>query len=155
MKKILLSKTEDAELESGLSYALVDDKDFIWLSEWSWSYNYNGYACRSAWDGEKYRKLYMHRAINNTPDGFDTDHINRNKLDNRRINLRTLSRSLNNHNAPAPKNNSSGHKGVCWSEERQKWRSYITIDRKQVNLGRFKNKIEAINARKLAEENIC
>lgn len=69
-------------------YALVDVKDFEWLSQWKWFYaNTNiGYAIRKYED----RNLYMHRVIMNTPKGMDTDHINGNGLDNRRSNLRVV-----------------------------------------------------------------
>jgi len=60
--------------------ALVDDADFEFLNQWKWFYHQTGYA--------KSCHRYMHRLINKTPKGFHTDHINRNKLDNRKSNLR-------------------------------------------------------------------
>jgi len=50
------------------------------------------------------------------------------------------------------KNNKSGHKGVLWLESRQKWKAYIGYKGKQITLGYFSNKDDAIQARKLAEE---
>lgn len=50
------------------------------------------------------------------------------------------------------KDNKSGHKGVVWVDSRQKWRAYIGIQGKQVNLGYYAKKEEAIAARKAAEE---
>lgn len=50
------------------------------------------------------------------------------------------------------KDNSSGVKGVCWFAARNCWRAYITIAGKTKHLGHFKNKEDAIKARKEAEE---
>lgn len=50
------------------------------------------------------------------------------------------------------KNNKSGHKGVTWMASRQKWRAYIGFKGKQITLGYFDSKEEAIKTRKEAEE---
>lgn len=50
------------------------------------------------------------------------------------------------------KGNTSGHKGVAWIKQRNKWRAYIGYRGKQITLGHFDNKDDAIKARKLAEE---
>lgn len=52
----------------------------------------------------------------------------------------------------AHKDSSSGVKGVCWMASRQKWRAYIGFQGRQITLGYFKNKEDAIKARKEAEE---
>lgn len=50
------------------------------------------------------------------------------------------------------KNNTSGHKGVSWDKNRSKWLAYIKFKSKRINLGRFADKQDAINARIKAEE---
>ena len=50
------------------------------------------------------------------------------------------------------KGNKSGHKGVSWVESRKKWLAYIGFKGKQINLGYFENKNDAIKARLEAEE---
>jgi hypothetical protein len=50
------------------------------------------------------------------------------------------------------KANKSGHKGVMWMESRKKWKAYIGFKGKQINLGYFEDKNDAIKARQLAEE---
>lgn len=50
------------------------------------------------------------------------------------------------------KGNKSGHKGVTWTESRKKWRAYIGYKGKQVSLGYFDNKEDAVAARQNAEE---
>ena len=147
MKKIKLNKGK---------YAIVDDDDFKYLNQWKWYINNNGYAIRTEYtklDFKKYKmtKVYMHREVNNTPVNLQTDHINHNSLDNRKINLRTVTNQQNAFNANLNKANTSGTKGVSWSEERKKWCSYIHIDNKALPLGRFINIEDAIYARKKAE----
>lgn len=145
MKKIPLTKGK---------YALVDDADFEWLNQWKWGLNWNGYACRNARVSGRYKKTYMHRLINATLDGLDTDHINRNKLDNQRHNLRSLSRSNNNFHMLPSKVNKSGIKGVMWDVGRNKWRAYIKKSGRQLFLGRFDTKEEAAAIRQKAEASI-
>lgn len=147
MKKIKLNKGK---------YAIIDDKDFDYLNQWKWFLNENGYAVRTEYTRMGYcnyknKRVYMHREINNTPDNLQTDHINHNMLDNRRVNLRTVTNQKNAFNAKLSKANTSGIKGVSWSIERKKWCSYIHINNKAIPLGRFINIEDAILARKKAE----
>ena len=91
----------------------------------------------------------MHRIINNTPDGFDTDHINRNQLDNRRSNLRTATHSQNGHNRPVQKNNKIGVKGVSWSKQNKKWYAQLHVRGKYV----FRGHYDTIESAKRAYDN--
>lgn len=50
------------------------------------------------------------------------------------------------------KRNKSGYKGVSWMKSRQKWIAYIGFKGKQITLGYFDDKEDAIKARKAAEE---
>ena len=81
---------------------------------------------------------------------LDVDHINHNRLDNRRENLRVVNRVQNNRNKGLSKYNTSGCTGV--SRARNKWEAYITMNNKKVYLGHYDNKEDAIAARKDAEE---
>lgn len=83
------------ELANSDKVAIIDHADFEGLVQFKWFLHAMGYAYRQAKDGSKKVNIYMHRVVNETPDGYDTDHINHNKLDNRRENLRTLNRSDN------------------------------------------------------------
>lgn len=137
-------------------YAIVDKEDFDWLNQWKWHYSDGGYAHRSQHirlGKNKYscKIIRMHRLINNTPDGFVTDHINRNKLDNRKCNLRTVDKSVNSINRDKPENNKSGYKGVYWDSWSKKWRAELGLNGKRIRLGRYANIKDAIAARKLAE----
>lgn len=93
-------------------YALVDKRDFEWLNQWKWYYA-NGYAVRSDYsEGKPAKQIKMHRQIADGPDNLEVDHINHDTLDNRRINLRRVTKAQNQQNANRPKNNTSGYKGV-------------------------------------------
>ncbi len=79
------------------------------------------------------------------------DHINGNPLDNRIVNLREASYTDNNKNKAIGKNNLSGVLGVSWFKAGNKWKAYITIDKKIIHLGYFNKFSEAVDTRKLAE----
>lgn len=71
---------------------LVDFEDIPKISDRRWFVLKNGYV-------QSGDKKYLHRIIANCPDGFVVDHINHNRLDNRKSNLRVCSYSVNNINA--------------------------------------------------------
>ncbi len=75
------------------------------------------------------------------------DHIDNNKHNNNLINLRFATHSQNNQNSSLSSKNTSGTKGVYWNTEKNKWIAQITINGKQINLGSFINKEDAINIR--------
>lgn len=80
-------------------------------------------------------------------EGF-CDHINGNKLDNRRENLRPATKAQNAYNQSKNKSNNSGFKGVHWEELRGKWRARIKIEGRNKHLGYFDTKEEAAAAYK-------
>ncbi len=125
--------------------AIVDDEDFGWLSRWNWYFN-GSYAIRV--DGKK--TVYMHREILKTPKGKETDHIDGNKINNRRKNLRVANRSQNSLNKAASKGKTSRYKGVCWDTEKGKWLAQIQVSgrpRRRVKfLGRFQKEKDAASA---------
>lgn len=127
-------------------FAIVDSEDFEYLNQWKWHYAH-GYARTS-----ELRKSYMHRLVNKTPKGFLTDHINRNKLDNRKCNLRTGNKGLNSINRGLQSNNTSGYKGVSWAKNVKKWETYIWINGVKKLLGYFELKSEAVMVRRKAEK---
>jgi len=74
------------------------------------------------------------------------DHRNRNKLDNRRKNIRAANGSTNQANQNLSKNNKSGYKGVSWFKSMRTWRAAICVRRKSIHLGLFTNKKHAARA---------
>jgi hypothetical protein len=128
---------------AGRATAIVDDEDFEILSKYSWHLGARGYACRAVRTGKKTTQILMHREIMNIPAGMETDHINRNKIDNRKSNLRICTRTQNEQNKPGKVYNTSGYKGVCWHKGFGKWTARIRVDKKQINLGSFLTAEEA------------
>lgn len=80
------------------------------------------------------------------------DHINHDKKDNRKINLRICTQRENTINKKYPKINISGEVGVFFWQERNKWVARIGIMGKTKTIGYFETKEDAIKARKAAEE---
>jgi hypothetical protein len=128
MKRIKLTKGK---------YALVDDADFEPLSKYNWCVS-NGYALRRSSRASGGKNIRMHRVIMDTPDGMFTDHINGDKLDNQRSNLRIVTKSQNEMNKTPNSRNKSGTKGVFWAENVGKWCANIYVNGKNRNLGYFK-----------------
>lgn len=107
MKEIKLTRNQ---------FVLVDDADHEWLNQWKWKANKKRdtyYAERSAWvsSEHKYKSIFMHRLIMNTPIGLEVDHIDHNGLNNQRSNLRNCTRGENLANR-LPKS-TTGYLGVC------------------------------------------
>lgn len=141
MKKIPLTQGK---------FAIVDDEDFEKINQHKWHFSH-GYAIRDAGRRKNKKHIWMHRLLNNTPDNLITDHINRNKLDNRKCNLRTVDWHKNGTNRGLNKNNTSGYKGIIWRKDNKKWQSRIKFNYKQIYLGCFNNIKDAIKARRKAE----
>lgn len=76
----------------------------------------------------------------------EIDHINCEKDDNRLCNLRKVTRSQNQWNAPLTIRNTSGYKGVCWATREGLFRANIRLGNKQVSLGYFKESEDAARA---------
>jgi len=81
----------------------------------------------------------------------EIDHIDQNKHNNRVENLRVVTRQVNSMNKPKNKNNTSGHKGVSFCKQTQRWSAQIKINHKKFNLGRYIDINDAVRARKKAE----
>lgn len=125
MKKIKLkSRQQDRD-------ALVEDEDFELVNKHSWFYC-NGYASSyiGGYVNSKKKQTKMHRMIMDAPWNKEVDHVNGNKLDNRRSNLRICSMADNKKNKGFSKNNTSGFKGVSWSKTLNYWIASITVNRK-------------------------
>lgn len=127
--------------------AIVSDEDFENVSQFKWYYDKTtGYAKRDTRIDGKRVCVYMHRFINNTDDGKLTDHINGNRIDNRRENLRSCNFTQNHANKKIESKFTSKYKGVYWHKNRDKWVSMIRIDRKGHYLGVFTDEKEAAKA---------
>jgi hypothetical protein len=135
--------------------AIVDDDDYKMLIAHRWFTMKSGnqfYAVRNENNGKKRRLIMMHRVILLTPKGMDTDHISGDGLDNRRANLRVATRTQNNINRAASKNNKLNTKGVILHQG--KYRAEIRFNGKNQYLGSFLTIAEAAAAYQSAAEKL-
>lgn len=134
-------------------FALVDDADFDWLSQWKWHTVGGGkhkhYASRTIYvnggKGKRDKCVSMHRLIFDFPARLEVDHINGNGLDNQRINLRICTKEENRCNRQMQRKNLGKYKGVTWDKTHNKWRAMIRFNTKLIHLGRFDNEKLAAN----------
>jgi hypothetical protein len=132
--------------------ALVDAEDYKRLARHNWCYG-GAYAQRK----ERGKMVLMHRAILEAQPGQDVDHVNGDRLDNRRCNLRLCTRSQNNRNMRTPRHNTSGYKGVSKDTSRPNNPWYATIRENGRNkfLGRYQTPEEAARAYDAAARRIA
>lgn len=121
---------------------MVDDEDYDYLIQFKWCYIGIGYAARG---NKEHKAVRMHRELLGLKigDGKEIDHINGNRLDNRKNNLRIVTPTQNRWNRRPNLNSKSGLKGVSWKEGRKKWGVQIRANKKRYYLGTFTNRIEA------------
>jgi len=122
-------------------YAYVDAPDYEWLSQYNWSFC-NDYAARYA----KGKPIYMHREIMNTPENKVVDHIDRNRLNNCRSNLRNCTLPENTRNRTKCIGSSSQYWGVSYGKRSQRYSSGIKFAGKSLWLGYYDDDEEAARA---------
>lgn len=128
-----------------VNYTIIDTKNLEKTLLHLWYYA-KGYVVTRLKSGSR---LHMHHFILGHKEGLETDHINRDSLDNRENNLRLCTRSQNLHNANLRKDNTSSCKGV--HRTNRGWRARISINGKRHHLGFFANFEDACVARTIAE----
>jgi len=128
---------------------LIDIENIDIIKKYKWCKNNEGYAQTTL---KNNKVLRMHKLLCITKEGYIVDHINRNKLDNRKINLRQVNKSMNGFNCKLSKNNTSGYNGVSFDKSKNKWIVQIKKNYKNCVLGRFNNFLDAIKCRKEAEK---
>lgn len=134
-------------------WAIVLAIHFEWLMQWRWYAAWadgtsSFYAVRKQWVNGKRMVIGMHRFILGLPPGRveEGDHKNNNTLDCRLSNLRPADDEGSARNHRKNKNNTSGYKGVDWSEWKQMWRARIGFKGQRILLGYFNTKEEAYAA---------
>lgn len=143
--EIILRNKQGEDIAS----TMVDLEDVDLVMQYHWCLSTGHVLSRQTTQSD----IWMHRLILGVDDsGVVVDHINRDGLDNRRSNLRVVTPQQNSINRSIQGNNTSGTPGVNFRKDRNKWRAFITVDGKQISLGMYENKDDAIKARKAAEE---
>lgn len=112
------------------TFTLIDERDAYLFERHKWTPDASGYVHRKSASGGK---LYLHRVIAGATDGEVVDHINRDRRDNRRSNLRLVSRSDNNRNRTGW--GSSSYRGV--HIKRDRWHAEIKANGRSWSLGSF------------------
>lgn len=131
------------------NYMLCDIEDWERLKGHYWYLGDTGYAmCETMKTGV----LRFHKLATGTTADVIIDHINRNKLDNRKSNLRIATYSVNAINRGLQSNNTTGYAGVHFNKKNQNWNARVKVKGKVICLGTFPTKEEAIAARLAGEE---
>lgn len=122
--------------------AIIDADDYELISSFGkWYLNDTGYAIKKTKLNGKNITYRMHRVVNQTPPNLFTDHINGNRLDNRKANLRTATQAMNTWNRNMPENKTvypDLPRGVTFDYQRGKFLGRKVIAK------RFETKEEAI-----------
>lgn len=149
--------TYDISGEYGIGYTykneqfFFDLEDYDKIKDYYWTIH-NGYVQARTSDGHW---ISMHRYIMGVTRRQDEiDHIHHKKYDNRKSELRIVTSSQNNMNKRLQSNNTSGCAGVSYHIRDKKWKATIKLNGKTTTLGWFKNKEDAIAARRKAENEI-
>ena len=118
---------------------LIDLDDVELVGKYKW-YIDKGYAYNKQID-------FMHRLIMNYPEGMVIDHINHNKLDNRKCNLRICTSAENSRNRKKQKGSySSKYKGVYYDKQKNKWRVRVCVNNKPKHIGYYESEEEGVRA---------
>ena len=134
------------------NYTIVDTKLLPELKKYYWFKEPNSGYFVSVTGTKHGKRIRLHNFIfGNVPEGFEVDHKNRKKYDNRCCNLRQATRAENNINHGLNRANTSGYVGVSYMKQKNKYRAYITVDGKQISLGLHNTPEEAYQARLEAE----
>ena len=129
---------------------LVDSNIWEKLKNYCWYENTLGYAASKDYAAKKCILFHI-TAFPDCPRDLVRDHIDGNKLNNQRKNIRFIRQEKNCQNRVREKTTSSGRNGVSFNSHKKKWNSYITLNGKRKNLGYFQNLDDAIKVREEAE----
>lgn len=129
---------------------MLVDEDFSIPEGFSLCMASNGYAILKRYTGRKteggscvYEQLYVHRVVMGNPDRMEVDHINRDKLDNQRSNLRICDRYQNARNTGG---RTGRFKGVHFAKKAMKWCAQITSNHICHHIGYFDSEEHAAQA---------
>jgi hypothetical protein len=127
--------SKQIQLSQG-KYAIVDDEDYECFIRFKWLYTKRGYASAGF--------NLMHRVVIGALDGEIVDHIDGDKLNNQKSNLRVCTLAENQWNTSVRIKNKSGFKGIY--AHQGKWAARIRCNGGRFYLGVFSCPIEAAKA---------
>lgn len=124
---------------------ILDYEDYLKYKGITFIRESKGYVVNDTGKGPTRKVWFLHRDIMGNPEGMVVDHINGDKLDNRKCNLRICTVRENVINSGS-KGGASQYKGVSWDKDRQKWLAQIKNHRESIFIGRFDLEEEAARA---------
>lgn len=140
------------EIILGRFTTIVSDADAD-LSTETWFVNQRGYAVNNGpgrYGWQRMHRVVMARTLGRELGRWElVDHIDGDKLNNRRDNLRVCNNSENGFNRDLPAHNKTGYKGVSWNTYRDGPRPYqaaIVVNRRKRYLGSFATAEDAARA---------
>lgn len=123
---------EDTDLVKNHKWCLSSNKDIVTETD-------NG-------------RLALHRLLAGAKSTDEVDHIDRDRLNNRKMNLRVCNHSENSRNLSRRKDNTSGFSGVIWDKRNKRWNARIQYNGKGIYLGNFIDIDQAKECRLAAEK---
>lgn len=131
------------------AFAIIDAADADWVNQWKWYLSDTGYVKRRTprRDGRQ-RNVPLHRELLGlvSGDGKVVDHIDHNRLNCRRSNLRVVTSAQNNQNKLSKRGSASQYRGVTWHKAAGKWMAQVMVGRRYTYLGLFTEEAEAARA---------
>jgi len=124
-----------------------DLEDLPLIESRSWYRDKDGYLVSCYYFNGRRRFVRFHRIVMKAKPGQFVDHINKDRADNRKCNLRCCWRAENDRNRGTYVTNTSGVTGVYFDKQRNKWVASISYNKKRTLIGRFASKEEAVRAR--------
>jgi hypothetical protein len=116
------------------TFITLDEEVAEKIGDWGWQLDRHGYArARLPGSGHKGKSVRLARAViwastgEWPPDNMDVDHINNDPLDNKTVNLRVVTRSVNLRNMNKKEGASSQLQGVRWRKDRRKWQALASV----------------------------
>ena len=126
----------------------IDNEDVKAVKKYKWCL-LNNEAVVTDSTGERF---LLHRFLMQAESSDMIDHIDRDRLNNRKKNLRICCHKENSRNLSKRKNNTSGHPGVIWCKRNKRWKAQIHFNGRCVYLGNFLDMGDAVNCRLKAEQ---
>jgi hypothetical protein len=147
IKHNLINEYDQHIIKTNKNEDIVVDKDlYNELNQYIWHKNTQGYASTNI----NKKTISMTKYILKYNGKDVIDHINGNKLDNRKENLRIVTYTQNAQNKSKRENTTSKYIGVYFRKDRNTWIAEIRVNSKKNYLGKFKTEIEAAKARDIA-----
>lgn len=124
---------------------IIDESDFEKVIKHKWRFARGNFCTGNT------HVIQIHTFLMEPNENQVVDHINGDRTDNRRDNLRITTQAKNCINKKLQGNNKSGMAGVSWDKDRNKWAPEIAMDHKKCHLGRYSKFEDAAYARYIAE----